>query len=350
MQETLHHLLAVWMQFVLDWGYLGVFVMMAFESTAVPIPAEVVIPPAAFWAAQGRFNVYGIVLAATAGSWAGSAASYWIALKLGRPLVERYGKYVLMSKSKIEAADHWVDAYGAGGIFVARLLPGIRHVISIPAGLFEMNFRDERYLPFECAGAISQWHLRLSAAVPQFDYSTIADVVLHVKYTSREGGDLLRGDAITSLQTKINTMLVSLKDTGLMRMFSARHEFPTEWYAFLNPASPAVDQVLSLNITRDRFPYFASVAANLKIRSIELVADSSVSPINAIQVAPAPLNAPPLNLTADGYYGTMPRLILDYSAAKKNPGVWTITNPAANTRLTGDQVNDLLILVHYEVS
>src|SRR5207247_9709943 len=82
MQETLHHLLAVWMQFVRDWGYLGVFVMMLFESTAVPIPAEVVIPPAAYLAAQGRFNVYGIVLAATAGSWAGSAASYWIAWKL----------------------------------------------------------------------------------------------------------------------------------------------------------------------------------------------------------------------------------------------------------------------------
>jgi membrane protein DedA with SNARE-associated domain len=137
----LHHLLTTWMQFVLDWGYLGVFVMMLFESTAVPIPAEIVIPPAAFWAAQGRFNVVGIIAAATAGSWAGSALSYWIALKLGRPLVERYGRYVLLSKSKIKAADHWFDAYGAGGIFVARLLPGIRHVISIPAGLFEMNFK-----------------------------------------------------------------------------------------------------------------------------------------------------------------------------------------------------------------
>ena len=137
----LHHLLASWMQFVLDWGYIGVFVMMLFESTAVPIPAEVVIPPAAFWAAQGRFNFVGIVAAATAGSWAGSALSYWIALNLGRPLVERYGRYVLLSKPKIKAADHWFDAYGAGGIFVARLLPGIRHVISIPAGLFEMNFK-----------------------------------------------------------------------------------------------------------------------------------------------------------------------------------------------------------------
>lgn len=129
------------MQFVLDWGYLGIFIMMLFESTAVPIPAEVVIPPAAYWASQGRFNLALIVVVATAGSWAGSALSYWISLKLGRPLVERYGKYVLLSPKKVEGADHWFDAYGSGGIFVARLLPGIRHVISVPAGLFRMNFR-----------------------------------------------------------------------------------------------------------------------------------------------------------------------------------------------------------------
>ncbi|MEO8036673.1 MAG: DedA family protein, partial [Acidobacteriota bacterium] len=68
MEQTIHHLLAVWMQFVLDWGYAGIFIMMLFESTAVPIPAEIVIPPAAFWAAQGRLNIFGVVLAATAGS------------------------------------------------------------------------------------------------------------------------------------------------------------------------------------------------------------------------------------------------------------------------------------------
>ncbi|HEX9502397.1 MAG TPA: DedA family protein [Thermoanaerobaculia bacterium] len=152
MESTLHHLLAVWMQFVLDWGYLGVFVMMFFESTAVPIPAEIVIPPAAYWAAQGRFNVALIIVAATAGSWAGSAFSYWIALKLGRPLVERYGRFVLLSKRKIAGADHWFAAYGAGGIFVARLLPGIRHLISIPAGLFEMNFRTFSIMTIVGAG------------------------------------------------------------------------------------------------------------------------------------------------------------------------------------------------------
>jgi membrane protein DedA with SNARE-associated domain len=152
MESTIHHLLAVWMQFVLDWGYLGVFVMMFFESTAVPIPAEVVIPPAAYWASQGHFNIALIIVAATAGSWAGSAASYWIAWKLGRPLVERYGRFVFLSKKKIDGADHWFDAYGAGGIFVARLLPGIRHLISIPAGLFKMNFRTFSIMTIVGAG------------------------------------------------------------------------------------------------------------------------------------------------------------------------------------------------------
>lgn len=217
-------------------------------------------------------------------------------------------------------------------------------------GLFEMNFRDERYLPFEGAGAISQWHLKLPAAVKQFDYSTISDVVMHLKYTSRDGGDMLLSDATKSLNTKINTMLVALKDTGLMRVFSARHEFPTQWYAFLNPASASDDQVLNLNIGKDRFPYFASVAPNLKIRSVELVADSSLASINGIQVTPTPLNTLPLNMTADGYYNTMLRLILDYSASKKDPGTWKVTNVAANPRLTSDQINDLIIIIHYEIS
>jgi len=138
---SLHHYFAVWMHFVLAWGYVGIFVMMMLESTALPIPAEVVLPPAAFWAARGHFNIAAIILVATAGSWAGSALSYWIARKLGRPLVERYGRFVLLSHHRIEAIDQWFDAYGAGGIFVARLLPGVRHLISIPAGMFRMNFR-----------------------------------------------------------------------------------------------------------------------------------------------------------------------------------------------------------------
>ena len=128
------------MKFVLDWGYIGIFVMMVFESTAVPIPAEIVIPPATYWASQGKLSLAGIIIAATAGGWVGSALSYWIAYKLGRPLVMKYGRYVRLTPARIESADQWFATYGAGGIFVARLLPGIRHLISIPAGLFRMNF------------------------------------------------------------------------------------------------------------------------------------------------------------------------------------------------------------------
>lgn len=141
MEQTIHHLLTAWMQFILDWGYLGVFIMMACESTALPIPAEVVIPPAAYWASQGKLSLWGVILAATAGSWFGSAVSYWIAWKVGRPLFERYGKYVFLSPEKLVKADQWFESYGAGGIFVARLLPAIRHLISVPAGLFHMNFK-----------------------------------------------------------------------------------------------------------------------------------------------------------------------------------------------------------------
>ena len=196
----LHHLLASWMQFVLDWGYIGVFVMMLFESTAVPIPAEVVIPPAAFWAAQGRFNIVGIIAAATAGSWAGSALSYWIALKLGRPLVERYGRYVLLSKPKIKAADHWFDAYGAGGIFVARLLPGIRHVISIPAGLFEMNFKTFSIMTILGAGFFN-------AALAWFGMKVLGDQPALMKDP---------GALITVLKTKSHYLIGFAVVVGLL--------------------------------------------------------------------------------------------------------------------------------------
>jgi hypothetical protein len=159
-----------------------------------------------------------------------------------------------------------------------------------------------------------------------------------------------------NLKKQINMMLVALKDTGLARMFSARHEFPTEWYAFLNPASASDDQVLKLNIGKDRFPYFATVAT-IKIKRIELVADivtdSGLAFINNIQVTPLPPNppnTPPLNLTADGHYNTMLRLRLDYSTSKSDPGTWKVTNVAANPRLTSDQLNDLIIIIQYEIS
>lgn len=140
MQEQFHALLKIWFHFVENWGYLGVFLLMALESSIVPIPSEVVMPPAAYWAAQGRMSFWGVVLAGTAGGWFGSIVSYLISRAVGHPIVMRYGKYFLMPPEKVVAAEHWVREYGVGGIFFARLLPVVRHLVSIPAGILEMPF------------------------------------------------------------------------------------------------------------------------------------------------------------------------------------------------------------------
>jgi hypothetical protein len=126
------------------------------------------------------------------------------------------------------------------------------------SGLFETNFRDERYLPFENAGVISHWQLRLPADprkdLTQFDYDTISDVVLHLRYTAREGGDSLRTAAIQSTRQKTE----SAKDEGLTRLFSLRHEFPTEWAKFQNQVEP-IDSCFQfdMKLRREHYPFWA---------------------------------------------------------------------------------------------
>src|SRR6185295_6511488 len=107
-------------------------------SSIIPVPSEIVMPPAAFWAAQGRMSFLGVVLAGTLGSYVGSIANYYVARWVGLPLLERYGKYVGISAPKLRAAHDWVKSYGMPGIFFARLLPVVRHLISIPAGILRM--------------------------------------------------------------------------------------------------------------------------------------------------------------------------------------------------------------------
>ncbi len=136
----MHHLLEVWYGWVEHGGYWGIALLMAMESSIIPVPSEIVIPPAAFLAAQGQLSFPGVILAGTAGSYLGSAASYWLSLWIGRPLILRYGRYFLLGEDKIARAEIWLQRYEAGGIFFARLLPVIRHLISIPAGLVRMNF------------------------------------------------------------------------------------------------------------------------------------------------------------------------------------------------------------------
>src|SRR5204862_1158584 len=136
----MHHLLEIWFSWVLTGGYVGIIVLMAMGSTPLPVPAEVVLPPAAFLAAQGKLNPVGVILAGTLGAYLGAAFMYWISRWIGRPLVLRFGRFILLTPNKLEHAENWLNRYEAGGVFFARVLPVVRHLISIPAGNVRKEF------------------------------------------------------------------------------------------------------------------------------------------------------------------------------------------------------------------
>lgn len=136
------------------------------------------------------------------------------------------------------------------------------------SGLFETNLRDERYLPFEGSGVISEWNLSLPTAVKQFDHNTIADVVLHVRYTAREGGVPLRGAAETHLAAAI----AAATTVGSVRLLSLRHDFPTEWARF-TAAAISSDGVAALTVPlrEELYPYWAS-AGPIALHRIDVYA------------------------------------------------------------------------------
>jgi hypothetical protein len=143
------------------------------------------------------------------------------------------------------------------------------------SGLFETNLRDERYLPFEGAGTESTWKLELPIDFKQFDYNTISDVILHLRYTAREGGTQLKGGAVD----KINEIVVAAETSGLARSFSLKHDFPTEWHRFVN--STGTTEKLSIVIKKDHFPYIAQ-GFDINISKIQLFAikDGELKPRN----------------------------------------------------------------------
>src|SRR5829696_7244685 len=108
MHDLMHDLIVYWFNLVRDWGYLGVIVLMAMESSIFPVPSEVVVPPAAYWAAQGRMSFWGVVLAGTFGSWLGSAITYWVSLWLGRLVIIKWGRYFFVSEEKLARAERFV--------------------------------------------------------------------------------------------------------------------------------------------------------------------------------------------------------------------------------------------------
>ncbi|QSZ41007.1 DedA family protein [Sulfurimonas aquatica] len=124
---------------IFDWGYLGIFLLMAVESSFIPFPSEIVLIPAGYLASKGDMNIVMIMISALGGSLIGAFINYYLALTLGRKLLTKYGKYFFIKEEALVKMESYFKKHGHISTFTGRLIPGIRQLISIPAGLARMN-------------------------------------------------------------------------------------------------------------------------------------------------------------------------------------------------------------------
>lgn len=121
-------------------GYLGIVLTMGIESACIPLPSEIIMPFSGYLVFAGRFSLLGVSVAGVFGCVVGSVVAYWVGIWGGRPFIQKYGKYVLISHKDLATADRFFEKYGDWAIFFSRLLPVIRTFISLPAGIARMNF------------------------------------------------------------------------------------------------------------------------------------------------------------------------------------------------------------------
>jgi membrane protein DedA with SNARE-associated domain len=178
-------------QFLGHFGYWGIALGMALESACIPLPSELVLPFGGFLAAKGQITLMQAMVAGQLGGLAGSIVAYYVGRYGGRALLERYGKYVLISTHELDVADSWFAKRGELTVFLGRLLPGVRTFISLPAGIAEMNFGRFLFysflgmLPWSIAFTYAGFRLggaweQVRGVLHKFDYPIIAALVLLV--------------------------------------------------------------------------------------------------------------------------------------------------------------------------
>jgi membrane protein DedA with SNARE-associated domain len=128
-------------ELVESWGYLGIFIMTFIESTFVPIPAEITLIPAGYIVHKGEMNFYLVWLTSVIGTLGGSLCNYYIAYFFGRRILVQYGKYFFINEDKLKAMEYFMERHGSISMFSGRLLPGVKHFISFPAGLGKMDIK-----------------------------------------------------------------------------------------------------------------------------------------------------------------------------------------------------------------
>ncbi len=235
------------------------------------------------------------------------------------------------------------------------------------SGMFELNFRDERYLPFEGAGAVSRWRIDLPKDCNAFDFDTISDVILKLNYTAREGGNILK----TAAKKAMQDLIKKAETSPLARLFSTKHEFPTPWHQFLN--STGANATLTLNIDLERFP-FQFRGKTITIQKVKLflpLKDGKKPGTN--QTYTQIYTASPLTLSVTSASGTasgkvlnsspsslngIPHVVIEGPEASSVPievtsgkaAAWSFTVEAAELKLVQEAIEDLFIVCHYSVS
>ena len=140
-------------------GYGGIVLLMAIESACIPLPSEIIMPFSGYLVSTGELNLWGVAIAGAIGCVLGSLVAYWVGMYGGRPFIEKYGRYILLSRHDLDIADLWFAKYGEVIVFVSRLLPAIRTFIAFPAGVARMNLT--RFVIYTFAGSLP-WCLALA--------------------------------------------------------------------------------------------------------------------------------------------------------------------------------------------
>jgi hypothetical protein len=250
------------------------------------------------------------------------------------------------------------------------------------SGMFELNFRDERYLPFEGAGAVSRWRIDMPKDCNAFDFDSISDVIIKLNYTAREGGEILKKAAKQAVQNAI----ADADKAPLARLFSAKHEFSTEWYRFLHPVdSTAPSQKLELALTPERFP-FQFRGKKIEIRQVELFLQfKDINNQETYKKDGTPLGdyatgtALTLSLkqlpdgteisesldSSSSFLNGIPHAVIDMQNDPKGFGTWVVEakdadiqqiattlrySEGTHQRLKAEAIADIIIVCHYSVS
>ena len=140
-------------------GYWGIVLLMAIESACIPLPSEIIMPFSGYLVSRGEMNLWLVGIAGAFGCVVGSIVAYYVGMYGGRPFIEKYGRYVLVSRHDLDLADRWFAKYGEAIVFISRLLPAVRTFIAFPAGVARMNMT--RFIIYTFAGSLP-WCLGLA--------------------------------------------------------------------------------------------------------------------------------------------------------------------------------------------